>query len=544
MISPRKQILLTAIFTACFGVSYGSQGLPLPYVENPIEPVETSSGLIAGKTLPSGVNAWLGIPYAQAPVRELRWRAPQPVSWPGVYNADRYAPNCMQDLRGSNINHYFGNEATSEDCLYLNIWAPSDAAEGERPVIVWIYGGGLRVGSSAMRNYSGESLAQKGAVYVSMNYRLGVLGFLAHPELTAESPHNASGNYGMLDQVAALEWVRDNISQFGGDPNNVTIAGQSGGGRSVVSLQISPRAKGLFHRAISMSGIVAPYPTTRDEAEQDGLELQSALGVNSIEELRHIAPDVIHDIQDDFFSGLIVDGYFFPEAPAEIFAKGEQSDIPLMVGNTSDDGGGVLQRAITLDAYEQTVSELYGDKTAEFLSIFPATTDAEARTAARAAAVLSGRAGNAYNWAVAQTTYGEAPVYAYQFSRTQPYTPGVDFADHDPATAGAYHTADVPYWLQTLDSLNLFRETRTWTGFDRNLADIMSDAVLNFAVTGDPSHSGFSWPEFSPETKLIMNFGDGEELTRVQRWPYIDNLYFFEQNSANPTPPIARQARD
>jgi para-nitrobenzyl esterase len=544
MTKTRNRILLSTLVAVCIGTSSTLQGLPLPTVETPVDPIETSGGLVAGKVLPSGVNAWLAVPYAQAPIRELRWKPPQAISWSGVYNADRYAPNCMQDLRGSNINHYFGNEATSEDCLYLNIWAPSDAAEGERPVVVWIYGGGLRVGSSAMRNYSGESLAQKGAVYVSMNYRLGVLGFLAHPELTAESPHGASGNYGMLDQVAALEWVRDNISRFGGDPDNVTIMGQSGGGRSVVSLQISPLAKGLFHRAVSMSGIVAPYPPTREEAEQEGLALQSALGANSLQELRYIPPDVIHDVQGDYFSGLIVDGHYFPEAPAEIFAKGEQSDVPLIVGNTSDDGGGALQRATTLDAYVQTVNELYGDKASEFLGLFPADTDAEARVAARAAAVLSGRAGNAYNWAVAQYTYGDAPVYAYQFSRTQPYTPGVVFDDHNPATAGAYHTADVPYWLQTLDSLNLFRETRTWTRFDRQLADIMSDAILNFAVSGDPSHGELEWPEFDPDNKLIVNFGSGEELSEVERWPYIDNLYFFEQNAAQPTPPIVRQARD
>ena len=537
-----------AYFSIVLGLSVLTWGaafsLPLPTVETPLPPIETSGGLVAGKVLDSGVHAWFGVPYAQAPLRELRWKPPQPVTWSGVYNADRFAPECIQSLRGSNINHYFGNEATSEDCLYLNIWAPPDAEAGERPVLVWIYGGGLQVGSAAMRNYSGESLAAKGAVYVSMNYRLGILGFLAHPALSAESPQGASGNYGMLDQVAALKWIQENIASFGGDPDSVTIMGQSGGGRSVVSLQISPLARGLFHRAISMSGVVDPYPTTRTDAEQDGLALQAALGAESIDAMRHVAPDVIHAVQADHFSGLIVDGYYFPEAPAEIFSRGEQSDVPLIIGNTADDGGGALARAITLEAYRDTVNQLYGEQADEFLRLFPATNDAEARVAARAAAVLSGRAGNAYNWAVAQNTYGDAPVYAYQFSRTQPYTPGVSFADHNPATAGAYHTADVPYWLQTLDSLNLFRETRTWTAFDRDLADLMSDAVLNFAVTGDPSHGDLNWPAFTPDNELIVNFGAGEQLHRVQRWPYIDNLYFLEQNAANPTPPIASQARD
>ena len=543
MQSSGKRILSILMIAGAL-TSLSVSSLPLPTVETPVAPIATTSGLVAGQVLPSGVNAWLGVPYAQAPVRDLRWKAPQPISWSGVYNADRFAPACFQDLRGSNINHYFGNEAISEDCLYLNIWAPSDAEPGERPVIVWIFGGGLTVGSSAMRNYSGEHLAAKGAVYVNMSYRVGILGFLAHPELTAESPHNASGNYGMLDQVAALKWVQENIAAFGGNPDNVTIMGQSGGGRSVASLQISPLAKGLFHRAISMSGVVDLYPKTRDVAEQEGLALQAALSANSIENLRQLPADLIHDVQGDHFSGLIVDGFFFPESPGEIFAKGEQSDVPLIIGNTSDDGGGALQRAITLDSYTETVGRLYGDKAEEFLSIFPASSDAEARAVARAAAVLSGRAGNAYNWALAQDTYGEAPVYAYQFSRTQPYTPGITFADHDPATAGAYHTADVPYWLQTLDALNLYRETRTWTDFDLQLADLMSDAVLHFAVTGDPSHDGFTWPAFAPDTQQIVNFGVGERLFGIERWPYIDNLYFFEQTAANPAPAPVRQARD
>ena len=231
-----KRVLTTLMVTGA-SMSLLVSGLPLPTVEVPVTPIETTSGLVAGKVLPSGVNAWFGVPYAQAPVRDLRWKAPQPINWSGVYNADRFAPACFQDLRGSNINHYFGNEAISEDCLYLNIWAPSDAAAGERPVIVWIYGGGLTVGSAAMRNYSGEHLAAKGAVYVSMNYRVGILGFLAHPELRAESPDGASGNYGMLDQVAALKWVHDNIAAFGGDPKKVTIAGESAGSAADVGQQ-------------------------------------------------------------------------------------------------------------------------------------------------------------------------------------------------------------------------------------------------------------------------------------------------------------------
>ena len=210
---------------------------------------------MSGKVLPSGVKAYFGIPYAAAPVGDLRWREPQPVqAWKGVYHADRMAPECIQVLRRHDLNHYFGEEATSEDCLYLNIWSSGDAKAGAKlPVIVWIYGGGFTLGSSGMAMYSGENVAKKGAIFVSFNYRVGALGNLAHPELTAESPHHASGDYGFLDQVAALQWVQRNIDKFGGDPGNVTIVGQSAGAMSVSALEASPLAKGLFQRGFAMS---------------------------------------------------------------------------------------------------------------------------------------------------------------------------------------------------------------------------------------------------------------------------------------------------
>ena len=222
----------------------------------PGDPVSIESGKLAGKLLDSGVRAYLGVPYAAAPTGALRWREPQPVkSWAGVYNADRFAPECIQILRPHNINHYFGEEATSEDCLYLNLWIPPDATRDSRlPVVLWIYGGGLSIGSAGMANYGGEKLAARGVVYVSVGYRVGAFGFMSHPQLTAESPFHASGNYGYLDQVAALQWIQRNIERFGGDRNRVTVMGQSAGAGSAFSLQASPLAKGLFHRIVGMSG--------------------------------------------------------------------------------------------------------------------------------------------------------------------------------------------------------------------------------------------------------------------------------------------------
>ena len=226
-------------------------------VERPIpeDPVVVDGGAVSGKLLDSGVRAYFGVPFAAPPVRDLRWREPRPVApWKGVYHADRNAPECIQVLRRHDINHYFGEEATSEDCLYLNVWASGTAKPGAKlPVIVYIYGGGFTLGSSGMAMYGGEDLAKKGVVFVNFNYRVGALGFLAHPELTAESPHHASGDYGFLDQIAALQWIKRNIAKFGGDPDNVTISGQSAGSASVSALEASPLAKDLFQHGFAMS---------------------------------------------------------------------------------------------------------------------------------------------------------------------------------------------------------------------------------------------------------------------------------------------------
>ena len=221
----------------------------------PGDPVSIDSGAVSGKVLPSNVKAYFGIPFAAPPLGDLRWRAPQQVeAWKGVYHADRLASECIQVLRRHNLNHYFGEEATSENCLYLNIWASADAKPGAKlPVVVWIYGGGFTLGSSGMAMYDGENVAKRGTIFVSFNYRVGILGNLAHPELTAESQNHASGNYGLMDQVAALQWVKRNIAQFGGDPDNVTITGQSAGAMSVSALEASPLAKGLFNRGFAMS---------------------------------------------------------------------------------------------------------------------------------------------------------------------------------------------------------------------------------------------------------------------------------------------------
>ena len=446
--------------------------------ERPIpgDPVKIDSGLVAGKLLPSGVRAYFGVPFAAPPVRELRWREPQPVpAWNGVFDADRPAPECIQALRAHDINNYFGEEATSEDCLYLNIWAPAAAGSGTRkPVVVWIYGGGFTAGSASMANYGGETLARKGVVYVAIAYRVGAFGFLALPALTAESPHHASGAVGFLDQIAALQWVRRNIAAFGGDPGNVTLMGQSAGSMSISVLQSSPLTRGLFQHLVGLSGSVVvkqslggPWPLAA--AEHEGTQLQEALHATDLAALRQLPADRIlaAAIATRTRFGPTVDGYVLPASPLEIFAVGKQNDVPMLIGYAHDENVnfGLEMRA----------------------------------------------------WARAQVATGKSPVYAYLFARVHPYAPGVVFSDHNPKTAGAYHSGDIPYWLGTLDAFNLFRTTRDWTGADRALSDFMSDAIVSFATTGNPNRTGArDWPAYRPNDESIRELN---LQSRVVPWP-------------------------
>ena len=519
----------------------------------PIEsdPVRVESGAVSGTWLPSGVKAWLGVPFAAPPVRELRWREPQPAQpWPGVWTANRFQPKCMQALRAATTNHYAGEEATSEDCLYLNIWAPPAARAGAKlPVVVWIYGGGFNIGSASQPLYRGEALAKKGVIYIGVEYRVGVLGFLAHPELTAESGHNASGNYGFLDQVAALRWVQRNIDRFGGDPGNVTLVGQSAGSMSISNLQASPLARGLFHKAVGMAGstvvpgMLAPGP--RGAAEQEGVKLQKAMQLGSVAEMRNVAADRVLAAATaaGVRTGQVVDGWFLPRPPREIFAAGEANDVALLVGATADDIGTrtSVRQAATLEGYRTAAREAYGDKADAFLRLFPAASDAEARAAGAEAGMASGMFLANREWARLQAQPGRKPAYLWRFSRVHPYLPGVTFPDHDPKTVGAYHTAEVPYWLQTQDALNLFRKTRGWTPWDRELADRMSDVLVAFARTGDPSTPAVRVPRYDPRNELFIEFGDSIRIGRLNT-PGID---FLAVTPAAPTgAPPARPPAD
>ena len=485
------------------------------------DPISTSGGPIAGTQLASGVRAYLGIPYAAPPVGPLRWTAPQPIRWSGRWNADRRGPECIQVLRPHDINHYFGEEPTSEDCLYLNVWTPAKASAGARlPVIVFIYGGGFTIGSSGMPNYGGEETARAGAVFVNFNYRVGALGFMAHPELSREQGGH-SGNYGLMDQTAALRWVRDNIARFGGDPAKVLLIGQSAGAGSVAAQIFSPAARGLFRAAVMSSGCnFASDGIGLAEAEKVGVEIQQRLGAAGLGDMRQIPADRILALQSENqvgakvegvrIGGPIVDGYVLPQPRKAALAAGAVARVPIIASYNSDDidiGMNPIGGAHTAAEYRAGARALYGADADRFLALFPVSDDASVPAAARRVATMAGFEAGSRQCGQAQAALGQ-PVYIDEFTRRHPYVPGVRIADQDTATIGAYHTADMPYWFGTLDAYNGLRPTRNWTPWDRELSARMMQALIAMARTGNPSTARQPWPAWSSASERKIMWGD------------------------------------
>jgi para-nitrobenzyl esterase len=489
-------------------------------VERPLPALDTASGKVAGFVLPSGVKAWYGVPFAQPPVGELRWQRPQPISWQGTWNADRKMPECMQVLRPHDINHYFGEEATSEDCLYLNIWAPGPAkASAKLPVIVFLYGGGGTIGSSGMASYGGENVAKTGkAVFVNLNYRVGVLGFLAHPELSKEQGGH-SGNYAYLDQNAALKWIHDNIAKFGGDPARVTIMGQSAGAGSVIQQTYSPLSKGLFSGAIMSSGCNwgSSGGTSLADGEKNGLEIQKRLGAASLAELRNLPADRIIAAQSEAQVGVsvvggiraagVIDGYFMPKSQLEILKAHEINDVPIIASFNHDESQSPLLGAQSVDEYRGIARRMYGADADAFLALYPVDSAAQIRPVAMQVAREGGLESNARNCASLQAQYNRSPAFIDTFSKRHSYAPGVRIADQDLAIVGAYHTADIPYWFDTLDAFNSIRVTRAWTAQDREISAHMLGSLLAFAATGNPATKAVDWQPWSAANEVKMEFG-------------------------------------
>ncbi len=508
----------------CLTLALAAGSLQAQSVQTPVAPINTTGGLLAGKVLPSGVKAWFGIPFAKPPVDELRWRPPQPMRWQGTWDADRMMPECIQVLRPHNINHYFGEEATSENCLYMNIWAPGNSHAGSKlPVIVFIYGGGFTIGSSGIALYGGEPIAKTGkAVFVNFNYRVGILGFMAQPELSKEQGGH-SGNYAFLDQNAALKWVHDNIAKFGGDPNKVIIMGQSAGAGSVTAQIFSPLSKGLFQGAVMSSGCnwgdggMMGGPQTLADGEKVGLDIQHRLGAANLEAMRQVPADKILALQAErqvgnnvqgVRTGPIIDGYFTTGTKLQALKLHTLSDVPIIASfNTQDlDAFNPLVTAKTVAEYRQVAEKMYGPNAAEFLKLFPVSKDSDIREVGIIAAREADLEQSARTCAKLQNEYDKSPAYIDQFALNPSFAPEVKIADMDPATAGAYHTADIPFWFGTQDAFNMFRKTRDWNSWDRKLSSDMMGALITFASTGNPNTSEVKWPAWTPSNEVKIVF--------------------------------------
>ena len=479
--------------------------------------VETHSGKVAGVPTADGwIISFKGIPFAAPPVGGLRWKAPQPViPWEGVKECTAFGPSPMQGepvpFSMWSKEFLIPDEPISEDCLYLNVWTAGTGRE-KLPVLVWIYGGGFTSGGSGVPIYDGEALARKGVVFVSFNYRVGIFGFLTHPELTEESGNNASGNYGLLDQLAALKWVRENIAAFGGDPANVTIAGQSAGSMSVNCLVASPLAKGLFKKAIAQSGAsFSRSQLSLRQAEENGLELANSMEATSIADLRASSAEELMKARG--VRGPIIDGYVLPEQIADIFERNEQNKVDLLTGWNEDEGllFGPVKNAAD---YRLQANQRYGEQADTFLAFYPASDDAEAAKSQLNVSRDQIFGAQNYTWANTQAAQGKTAVYVYRFTRKVPGT-------GEYAKYGAFHTGEVPYAYGNLKFVN-----RPWEATDWQLEATISDYWVNFIRKGDPNGKALPrWPEYSVGQKEIMLLGKEVKSVSLPDQAALDFLY-------------------
>jgi carboxylesterase type B len=469
-----------------------------------LKTVRVAQGELAGAAAGDGaVAAFKGVPFAAPPVGDLRWRAPQPpAAWQGVRKADAYGANCMQtivDAKKPWTYEFMAHGGTSEDCLYLNVWTAASSPAERRPVLIYIHGGANTEGSGSVPVYDGSGLASKGLVVVTINYRLGVFGFLAHRELTQESPYHASGNYALLDQIAAVKWVKANIAGFGGDPTRITVSGQSAGASAVRNLLVSPLAAGLFQRAIAESGVsLGGAARTLALAESDGDRYARAKNAASIAELRalpaqQIAMPPVGGAPIRW--GAIVDNYALPSSEADAFAAGRSNDVAVLTGTNRDEGGAVPQPTTTAEAFQKQAQQRYGDRAEAFLALYPAATDADAKLAQNASARDASRVTTSI-WAMARAKTAKSPTFTYFWDHTLP--------GPDAARFGAFHTSEVPYAMNTL----AFSD-RPFTAEDRRIADMLSSYWANFAAKGDPNGAGLPhWPSVAERPDATMNVGD------------------------------------
>ena len=510
--------------------------------------IKTQNGIVEGTIEKSGVYSFKGIPFAAPPVGNLRWKEPQPVNnWQGIRQAKQFAANGIQYNIFGDMN--FRSTGMSEDCLYLNVWAPPGKNKG-LPVLVYFYGGGFVAGDGSEPRYDGESMATKGIVAVTVNYRLGVFGFMAHPELTKESSHHASGNYGLLDQSAALQWVQKNIAAFGGDPKRVTIAGESAGSASVSAQMASPLSKNLIAGAIGESGSVlgtlSAVPLSK--GEQTGVDFATSIGVHSLAELRALSADSLLNASKKFgvfrFS-ITIDGYYLPKSPYAIYEAGEQAHVPLLAGWNSEEMNYHMvmgNEKPTKENFEKAVQKLYGDSSSEALKHYTPSTDEEAEQVATDLASDRFISYSSWKWTDVQSKTGGKPVYRYLFSRPRPpmsaaignASPGlaggvIKNADSSvnkmpPPPKGAVHSAEIEYAMGNLATNKVY----AWTEDDYKVSKIMEEYFANFIKTANPNGTGLpKWQAINGNASAPVMHIDVN--TRVEPEQHRDRYLFLDR---------------
>lgn len=470
-------------------------------------PVKLTAGQVMGAVSPESENVsrFLGIPFAAPPMGDLRWRPPQAIDpWDGVRSAESFGPAPTQPI--DPMLSLFGlqdGDEMSEDCLHLNVWTPASDANESRPVMVWIHGGGFRIGHAAHRMYNGVRLAERGVVVVTINYRLNVAGGFAHPLLSEESGNDASGNYALLDQIAALQWVRDNISTFGGNPKNVTIFGESAGGRSVSVLMTSPLAKDLFHKGICQSGALRDTGGTLAAREVQGVTIAKAIGCNTLPELRTADWRAMED-PFPFDSNPFVDGWVVPDTPEALYANGKIHNKPLLIGTNANEAGLFAQMLSTpIDTtakFRAVVEEEFGPATTEILAAYPAASNVDAQDAWNALRTdmwFSLPARKQSRWLEAAGRQS----YLYCLSRIPPWRGG--------KTMGAHHGAEIAYVFGGGVRCGSFDPDGAQDPLDRALSDAIMCYWVNFAATGDPNGDGLpDWTAYSSSNQDYLHFAN------------------------------------
>ena len=509
--------------------------------------VRTAGGILEGADL-SGIKVFKGIPFAAPPVGDLRWKAPQPADkWEGVRKATEYGPNPMQENIYGDMN--FGTKVNSEDCLYLNVWTPAKTMDEKLPVLIYFNGGGLIAGSGSEPRYVGEAMARKGIISVTANYREGIFGFFAHPQLSRETAYKGSGDYGFMDQVAAIQWVKDNIAAFGGDPSRITIVGESAGSMSVSVLMASPLCQGLFAQAMGSSGSVLGFQkvTTLKEAEQKGVELAGQMGCKNIKQLRALsAEELMKRAAVKSVPTYNIDGHFLTEQPVETFEKGRQAKVPLLIGGNNQEMSPwalLAGKQPTVENLKAGARQRFGDSTDEAFRLYGINTDQD---------VLEQPGLNlasdlfldyaTWKWGNMHKLTGGQPVYRYRYCHPRPamavkgkvagLAGGVQDAKDGqtavPQDKGAVHSADIEYAMGTLPTNRVY----DWQPEDYMISAVFSQYYVNFVKTGNPNGLGLTeWPctngkAVAPVLQIDTNTTVKADEQMEKRYEFIDKLFW------------------